>query len=236
MADVAGADGAPGGWAVVFLQQGRFTVQKVRNLSEVFDSSSPPKILAVDIPIGLLDVYETGGRGCDREARRFLGPKRRSSVFPAPVRPVLKASSYAEACAASRVSARHGKKISKQTWAIVPKIREIDDLLRARPVLQEIVHEVHPEVCFCELAGRPMSCPKGSREGQVERRQALRQSFGNLDEIVERGRKEQRLATEDILDAVVACWSAVRLADRKGRSLVEPAPRDSAGLPMTIWA
>jgi hypothetical protein len=45
-----------------------------------------PKIVAVDIPIGLLDSFETGGRCCDREARKCLGPKRRASVFPAGAR------------------------------------------------------------------------------------------------------------------------------------------------------
>ncbi len=52
--------------------------------------------------------------------------------------------------------------------------------------------------------------------------------------IVNDGRKEG-LPLEDILDATVACWSALRLAEGKGRSLIEPVPRDTAGLPMTIW-
>ena len=41
---------------------------------------------------------------------------------------------------------------------------------------------------------------------------------------------------EDLaLDAAVACWSALRLVEGKGRSLTYPIPRDSFGLPMTIW-
>jgi hypothetical protein len=52
-------------------------------------------IVAVDIPIGLNEEYEAGGRFCDREARKCLRG-RASSVFPAPVRPVLAASSSRE--------------------------------------------------------------------------------------------------------------------------------------------
>ena len=156
------------------------------------------------------------------------------SVFSAPVRPVLKASNYKEACEFSCASADNGGAISRQTWAIVPKIKEVDDLLQVRPALREIFHEVHPEVCFRELADRPMDYSKKKREGQDERRRALHQSFHYLDEILTRGHKVG-LAPADILDAAVACWSALRLADGKGRSLIEPIPRDRAGLPMTIW-
>ena len=65
-------------------------------------------------------------------------------------------------------------------------------------------------------------------------RQVLGQPFPDLDAIVNDGRKEG-LPIEDILDATVACWSALRLADGKGRSLVEPVPHDTTRLPMTIW-
>src|SRR5271165_5731978 len=235
MTIVAGADGAPDGWALVFKEAGRCRVKRVERLSQIFDGGSSPKIVAVDIPVGLLDAYETGGRQCDREARKCLGPKRGSSVFPAPVRPVLGATSYQQAKELSRRSAEDGKAISKQTWAIVCKIFEVDDLLRTRPALRDVVREVHPEVSFCELAGRPMDHSKRKREGRDERRRALLQCFPTLDELVTRGRKAEGLAPEDIMDAVAACWSALRLADGRGRSLIEPVPRDSAGLPMTIW-
>ena len=39
---------------------------------------------------------------------------------------------------------------------------------------------------------------------------------------------------EDVLDAAVACWSALRLAVGKGRSLIKPIPQDLSGLQMTM--
>jgi predicted RNase H-like nuclease len=234
MAHVAGVDGAPGGWAVVSLEAERCCIRKVGHFSEIFYSGSSPEIVAVDVPIGLLDAFAAGGRRCDREASKFVGPKRTSSVFSAPVRLVLQASTYEEACKVSRDSADNGGAISRQTWAIVCKIKEVDDHLQRCPALREIVREVHPEVCFRELADRPMNFSKKKRKGREERLQELRRCFHDLDDILTKGRKEG-LASEDILDAAVACWSALRLADGKGRSLIEPVPRDSAGLPMTIW-
>lgn len=233
MTRVAGVDGTPGGWAVVIVEADRRRIRKVRALSEIFDGAARLDVVAVDVPIGLCDAYETGGRACDREARKCL-QKRASSVFPAPVRPVLAASSWEDACARSRASAPGGKAISKQTYFILPKIREVDNLLQARPQLREVVREVHPEVCFCELAGRPMVYSKKKQTGRKERVQVLSQPFPDLDAIVNDGRKEG-LPIEDILDATVACWSALRLADGKGRSLVEPVPHDTTRLPMTIW-
>jgi predicted RNase H-like nuclease len=67
-----------------------------------------------------------------------------------------------------------------------------------------------------------------------ERRQALGKYFPDLDAILSAGKKEG-LLREDILDAAIAYWSALRLADGKGRSLIEPVPHDTTGLPMTIW-
>jgi predicted RNase H-like nuclease len=127
-----------------------------------------------------------------------------------------------------------GKAISKQTFAILPKIREIDVRLQTRVDLRSVVREIHPEVSFAQLAGRPMIYPKSSKAGREERRSALARAFPNLAKTEDAGRK-QGLPIEDILDATVACWSASGLATGVGRPLPETASMDSAGLPMAIW-
>jgi predicted RNase H-like nuclease len=73
MTSVAGVDGTPGGWAVVLMAQNRLTVQKVATLSDLVDIRSDLKVVGVDVPIGLLENYEKGGRACDRAARKLLG-------------------------------------------------------------------------------------------------------------------------------------------------------------------
>jgi len=161
---VLGGDGAPTGWAVVVNKNGAISVRKIVQLVEIFEDRPYPDIVAVDIPIGLLATYEIGGRECDRQARRDL-KKRGSSVFPPPVREVLNAQTYQDACAISRASSKHNKALSKQTWEIVPKIKEVDNLLSLKPELRSIIREVHPEICFLELAGCPMELPKSKKWG-----------------------------------------------------------------------
>jgi predicted RNase H-like nuclease len=234
LSKVAGVDGTPGGWAIVIMEAGRSVIQRVCALSNFLGSATRFDLIAVDVPIGLLDAYEVGGRACDRAARKLLGRPRGSSVFPAPVRPVLGSTTWDDACIRSRTSAPDGKALTKQTFAILPKIEEIDELLQARAELREVVREVHPEVCFAELVGKPMTYPKATVLGRKERQHALIRSFPDLD-VIERAGRDQGLPIEDILDATVACWSALRLAGGKGRSLPENVPFDSTGLPMAIW-
>jgi predicted RNase H-like nuclease len=203
MAHVAGLDGTPDGWAAVLGTDGVLQVKKLDVLSDLFDGPTPFDIVAVDIPIGLLNGYETGGRTCDRVARKLL-LKRASSVFPAPVRSVLKACTYDEACKLSRASASNGKAVTKQTFAIRKKIEEVDRLLRTRRELRDVVREVHPEVCVLQLTGHPMAHSQRKRDGREDRKQALRQCFLDIEAILDDGRGEG-LRSEDLLDAAVAC-------------------------------
>lgn len=167
-------------------------------------STPAPAVIAIDVPIGLLDV---GSRRCDRDVRRLLG-RRSASVFTAPIRPLLTAASYAEASAIRRTV--EGKGLSVQAWAIVPKIREADDALRADPALRGLVREAHPELCFAFVDdGRPLTHAKKTADGKAQRVAVLR-------------------------DAYAAVWTAARVA--RGEAVTVPAepPRDRFGLPMEM--
>ena len=123
-----GVDGCPGGWFFVSLESRglpRCDVVQEQELGELVQRAGESDRIFVDIPIGLPDGPE--GRACDRAARKVLG-KRRGSVFPAPARAVLDASDYEDAKRRSW-EATGGKAVSVQTFAIVPKIREVDALL-----------------------------------------------------------------------------------------------------------
>ncbi len=231
---VAGIDGTPGGWAVVVMSDDDWSVRKAVALSDVFGDGGGLDIVAVDVPIGLLTSYEVGGRACDRAARAFLGRPRGSSVFPAPVRPVLGALSWEGACSRSWASGPNGRAVSKQTYAILDKIKEADDLLQSRPGLRRVVRAVHPEVSFAELAGGPMVYRKSSAAGREERRRVLVRCFPELG-VIEKTGRASGLPTEDILDAAVSAWSALRLAEGRGRSLPNVVTFDVTGLPMAIW-
>ena len=132
---VSGADGCRAGWVVISkdLDTGDISWHFCEKANWMINGKHPPIILTIDIPIGL---PTTGSRLCDVQARHLLGPGRGSSVFPAPIRPVLKAETYMEACNIRFQT--EGKKMSVQAWAIIPKIREVDDIVSQYPDIQNL--------------------------------------------------------------------------------------------------
>jgi len=159
---------------------------------------------AIDIPIGLPPA---GPRRADVEARRQLGP-RRSSVFPAPVRAVLAASTYEEACALSRAAS--GKAISKQLFNILPKIREVDQLIT--PLRQQHLFEMCPELSLAVLHGAPMAYAKTTAAGRAERLHALSNVFGRAELERHLQPAPPGAKTDDVLDAFAGAWTARRFA------------------------
>src|SRR5687767_13940434 len=107
-------------------------------------ATSTSSTIVIDIPIGLVAEAEPGGRECDRLVRGHLTRLRGSSVFPSPVRGVLAAQSYKQACKINRDSSRqHCIAVTQQTYNLLPKLREVDELMT--PKLQKRVYEGHPE-------------------------------------------------------------------------------------------
>jgi predicted RNase H-like nuclease len=186
-------------------------------------------ILAIDIPIG---IPLRGARCCDVETRRRLGP-RSSSVFPAPIRAVLDAADYAKACAIRE--ATEGKRMSRQAFAILPKIREVDSVLVGGNLPVQ-VRECHPEVSFSQWAGAPLQFPKKPAAGRAERAELIDKVWPGqrvrVSSLLPRG----GFALDDLHDAFAALWTARRL--HLGEALLLPATPefDSKGLRMEIAA
>lgn len=232
MTYVVGVDGCRGGWVVTGrdLATDELTAQVCAHARELSTLLPIPAIIAIDIPIGL---PSHGARDCDRAARHLLGPRRAGSVFAAPARPMLAARDYAEACRLGQQI--NGRKLSRQTFSLFPKIREVDAWVRGRPVA--LICEVHPEVCFYFLNGeRPLTSSKKTSAGQAARRDLLRAHFGPALDAVLARRRELRVQADDLLDALAALWTAERIA--RGQALTLPAepPRDQHGLRMEIVA
>lgn len=186
----------------------------------------------IDIPIGLRRQHPEE-RLCDRQARSVLGRSRGSSVFPAPSRCALAAGTYQDASARNRACT--GRGLSRQSFGIVGKIREVDDFLRGETGRAKL-REMHPEVCFWALNGRqPMSFNKKSAQGYQERLAILSQYCAGAGEIV--GSALQRftraeVARDDIVDALVG---AVVARNAGGlRTFPETPEIDEFGLPMEI--
>jgi predicted RNase H-like nuclease len=236
---VAGVDGCKRGWLVVLRDTATGRTQHfVKNtFSEVICIAEQAVVIAVDIPIGLLDSAEKGGRECDRQARKLLGSPRRNSVFSPPVRRALDENTFAAALSVNRKSSPHGIGISKQCYAIFKKISEVDHILRQAPALQRKVKEVHPELCFFALDGeRAMQHGKKSEEGNRNRRRLLgREGFEEAIAEVSLKHRREDVARDDILDACAACWTAMRIQDGKSIRIPEAKQSDHQGLMMEMW-
>lgn len=234
MSLVCGVDGCRAGWVAISSEIGRssYCWRVVREFREIAFAVPTPEVVAIDIPIGLLDA---GARLCDTQARQLLRRGRANSVFPAPIRPVLQAGSPAEASQLRQ--AVDGKRMTLQSWGIVRKVREVDETLRANPELADRVREVHPEVCFYFMTGRrALQFAKKRTKGREERSRALRPHFGDvLGEAVSALRSEG-CAVDDVLDAFAALWTAQRIVAGKATRVPDQPGRDRFGLRMEIVA
>jgi predicted RNase H-like nuclease len=226
---VAGVDGCRGGWVVAttgLSRRSSTSVHVVADLRGVVADVRAGKLAAVgiDMPIGLA---EDGRRAADADARRLLGP-RRSSLFPTPPRSVLAAVDYRDALARCRDASGVGMSI--QAYHLLAKMREVTELLD--PTLQPSVSEVHPETSFTMLRGQPCAHPKRRAEGRAERIDALRVVFAHIDDLASGAHRGAK--PDDVLDALVAAWTARRMARGDAVTLGDLAARDARGMRLTI--
>ncbi len=231
MKRVAGVDGAKGGWvAIVADLDGK--PRELRFLEKLEDLVADPGIalIAIDMPMGFLDRAVQGGRECERAARAAM-PGKSASVFSAPCRPALSARDYGEALKRNR--AGFGIGLSKQSFNLFPKMRELDAILRKQPRCRIV--EAHPELGFARLAGAPVLEPKRKPEGR-KRRLELLAANGMKDvadwlDLLPR----KLVAPDDVIDAACVCLAALRVANGRGECLPKRPPKDRFGIEMGIW-
>jgi predicted RNase H-like nuclease len=242
---VAGVDGCPRSWIAVLLDASGTEAPRVRicpNVADIAGLPEEPRIIAVDMPIGLPDRLRGSGRACEVAVRKILGP-RQSSVFSIPCREaVMETDDYRRACDIAAVRSDPPRKVSKQAFNLFPKIKEIDQLLRARPALRDRVFETHPEVCFRHMnGGAPARLPKKIKSrvnpDGLEERRALLAERGFPTDFLKAGRKPPRpAAADDFLDACATAWTALRILRGEAVCYPDPPPRDAFGLEMAIRA
>lgn len=228
-----GVDGCRAGWFYVGLAESEaWDMGVAAKVSDLLCHLNKAKLILIDIPIGLREK-EKQERLCDAEARRILGRARGGSVFPAPVRRALKCSTYEQA---SEMNKQHtGRALSRQSWNIVGRINEIDELMH-RHKNRRIVKEMHPEICFWGLnKRRVMRYSKKTKEGFSERLNVLRRHCSVSDLIVDGGLgrfMRREVLRDDILDALSGAVTA-RLWRFLATVPAEPEV-DSLGLPMEM--
>lgn len=120
--------------------------------------------------------------------------------------------------------------------AILPKIRQVDELLRNSESARKVVREVHPEVCFWGLNGKKsMKYSKRKSEGFNERLKVIKKINARCDELVNETLKHKGfgVSRDDILDALCAAVTA-KYGFNELKTLPEAPEHDIFGLPMEM--
>jgi predicted RNase H-like nuclease len=239
-----GLDGCRAGWiaALAFgpaTSPSRTELRLFSDIDEVVqwaESQTPKPIVAVDVPMGLPDAV--GVRPCDVEARKLLG-RRWMCVFEPPDRELF---GHDFAAARTIVYTRRAADpqavfhvLTQQGIQIMGKIEQVDRALLADRRREDWLVEVHPEVSFRELAQEDLPRKKRST-GKKRRLALLRPHFPDIDDRLDAVtwlRKE--VAYDDLLDAYVSLWSALRFARRPDNFIeLGDGQTDSCGLRMRM--
>jgi len=206
----------------VVLEDGRFAgALRVDRAAAAMADVPAAAAVAIDIPIGLPG---SGRRRADYLARNRLGA-RRSSVFFAPPRDVVETASYAAANALAMK--RHGFGISRQSYALRPKILEVDELVRD----DGRIHEVHPEVAFAAWHDGPL--PSKKSYSGARRRLDLLEGLGVVLPVALGA--AGAVPIDDVLDAAAAAVVAGKIVRGEAESLPDPPDVDATGVRMAIW-
>jgi predicted RNase H-like nuclease len=228
-----GLDGYRKGWVYAWIDEAASTdygtVKKIGDIENIQFGSA-----MIDVPIGLPD---SGYRHCDRAAREFFPPDRRSCVFLGARRPLLEHAPkpydregnkrrFQEANEWAK--ADPGKGISQQMFGIFPKIKEVDSFIT--PQKQKVIREAHPELAFWRLNGRSPLPNKKTPEGQL-RRLIKQAGFTHIEEWL--ARRPANVKVDDLLDACVCACVARSSLSGKG-NVVTSERCDAKSLRMEI--
>ena len=233
MKKISGVDGCRGGWLAFHFDGKNWSADLLEGINELYRASESQLIL-IDIPIGLR-TNELLERLCDLEARKILN-KRKSSIFPAPSRFAINCNEYRLSSQKNKEAT--GRALSKQTFNIIPKIREVDNFVRSESYnpRKKIIREVHPEVCFWGLNGcSEMRYNKKAALGISERMEVLSAYIKDVNKIFDKTRtryKKNQVADDDIIDALVCAVTALFNESFSTFPLVPET--DSYGIPMEI--
>jgi predicted RNase H-like nuclease len=234
MSTVLGVDGCRGAWVGIVLDDDGHVdgvhAVRIADLVGRARALAPGGLAAVgiDIPIGLPDI---GRRRADTLARALLGP-RSSSIFPVPVRSAVEEAEHAVATARNVELAGVG--ISRQSHGLRTAILDVDGWLRSGGAGASPVVEVHPELAFATLAGRPPAQGKKTWSGMEMRRRLL--ADAGIEIPAELGVAGAVAAPDDVLDAAVVAWTARRVVAGTAVSYPDPPERFSDGLDAAIRA
>jgi predicted RNase H-like nuclease len=228
MSTVIGIDGCRAGWITTkILDNQLLSFQIIENLNDDYLNQSNLSHIGIDIP---LQLSHSGKRLAEIEARGLL-KKRACTIFSPPTLNALMAKNYIDACDVNFKEC--GKRISKQSWNLFPKIIEAQTFLENNSISKLGVFEVHPELSF--MAMNDMNLIEASKKtdiGKEIRIKLIQKFFPNFSfESVRNKYKKNQVLDDDILDSISVLWSTQRIVD----NIAQFVPKDSKNLNMRIY-
>lgn len=127
-----------------------------------------------------------------------------------------------------------GKGLSKQSWMIAPKMREVDAAMT--PALQSRVREGHPELAFTVRTGAPMTAHKTKLHGLFERLRVLHDIGLDPAALATDLPAHIDAAADDLIDACILAHVAARCIRGEAKRWPDAPAKDARGLLMEMWA
>jgi 8-oxo-dGTP diphosphatase len=194
-----GIDGCRQGWIAAIYHHGKFTFEKFAHLKDFIQAWPSFSFGLIDIMIGLPKNKEEILP--ETQARKYLG-MRSQSLFSRPCFQALNEKDYAAVCNLNQKIL--GKKISKQSFALFDKIREVQQFFFEQDKYSSILAESHPEICFAALNFDTPLESKKSANGLQQRIELLQYFLKDLSEsFLKEKAKELSCNIDDLLDAAV---------------------------------
>lgn len=227
-----GVDGCNGGWIAAVIDQGELRIEKYRDIGELTSKYISFDNMLIDMVIGLPSNIEQYERRPDSAARRLIAP-RTSTIFAVPSRQAVYENSEAAQIKANKLAL--GKGLSKQTMALIPKMREVDEFLFKNEKYKNVIKESHPEVCFARLNKAVVMSRKAEFEGLAERVNILSQFLPDLTcQFITDKAKELKCKADDIADAICLAIAANFDLQGKSKAIPQVVSLDDNGLRMQM--
>lgn len=227
MKKAIGLDACQSGWiCAIIVPDGTVAVEFHATIEEVLSTHPEATAFAIDMPIGLA---KGGKREADEAARLALGGGAvnhyaASRVFNAPPTSVLDTVTYVQA-------RQQVPGLAAQSWALIPKIKEVAAVVGGAATRGVDIREAHPEVIFRFLEGRALPGKK-TWNGLMRRVEILTRKCGlELDTYLA---KAGTFDPDDVVDAIACAWTARRIANGWACSL-PVRPQKIAGRDVAIW-
>lgn len=225
-----GVDGCRGGWIAAILDHGELRLERYESIDSLMARYPSFDTFLIDMAIGLRNNPDQVRP--DQAAKQELGIKA-SSVFPIPSRAAVYEDDEEKQKNANIRTL--GKSLAKQSTAIIPKIRELDEFLFIHPHYKNRIRESHPEVDFARLNGSIVMTRKKEFTGICEREYILSEFIEKKD-LTGFYEKAKTLGCnqDDLVDAV--CLAVTGALDAHGQceSIPEKPESDDRGLLMQL--